>query len=285
VSDHDKRESAQTRTDDLLEGFDAFRSRGAGRPQPPEPEPFPDAAVPYAQENQAQENQAQGNQAPGYEIAQTAMPTVISPVVDPPPLSGLGAEPTLPMVATGFSATAEYTAVPPPPPFVPGSGKGVAAIPGSRPPRRSKTRTGFILAAVAAIVIGLCAGAYSVVVRTDRSSQNSSVPPAASASASPQADDAENSKAVTALVVVDSVTANGFVATAQAGGDKFAVQYTATTKFGTQARPLTRAQVVPGAHVWVRGHRTAYDTITATVVAGALESEASTTRSSGSVGV
>jgi hypothetical protein len=124
------------------------------------------------------------------------------------------------------------------------------------------------------------------VVKTDRNPQNSSAPPAASGSASPQANDAANSKAVTALVVVDSVAANGFVATAQSGDhDPFTVQYTAATKFGTAARPLTRAQVVAGAHVWVRGRRTAFDTVTASVVAGVLESEASTAKTTGSLGV
>jgi hypothetical protein len=265
VSDDDERASAETRSDDLLEGFDAFRARGAGTPQPPEPEPFPEEYAEYGE----------------YATAQSAMPTVINPVVEPvfEPVPAPGPDlesPTLPVAAASFSAAAEYTAVPPPPPFDPGAGVGAAYIPGGPPPRRNRTRTGFIVAAAAAIVIGLCAGAYSVVVRTDRSS-NSSAPPAASTSgsASPQADDAESSKAITVLVVVDSLTADGFTATGESGADiSFTLQYTANTKFGTATRPLTHAQVVPGAHVWVRGRRTGYDTITATVVAGVLSSQA-----------
>lgn len=280
MSDHDDRDCAETRTDDLLAGFDAFRARGAGTP-PPEPEPFPEQ----------------------YETAQFAMPTVVSPVVGPEPEPEREQDPekagelvripepdlpTLPLATTNVAAAGEYTAVPPPPPFDPGAGHGVVTAPAGPPPRRSKTRTGFILAAAAAIVIGLCAGAYSVVVSTDRSSQNASNPPATSAStsASPQADDAESSRTITIMVVVDSVAPNGFIATGQSGGEQisFTVQYTPSTKFGTTARPISRSQVVVGAHVWVRGRRTGTDTITASLIAGVPESQAAA-RTSGYAGV
>jgi hypothetical protein len=79
---------------------------------------------------------------------------------------------------------------------------------------------------------------------------------------------AKTGKAATARLTVTEVGSDSFTGTT-ARGTTVVVHITAETRFGTAARPFTRAQLVPGADVVARMRKKADGTVVATVVAAA----------------
>ena len=65
---------------------------------------------------------------------------------------------------------------------------------------------------------------------------------------------------------VTSVGSDSFTATT-ARGESVVVHITSATRFGTAARPFTRAQLVPGAEVFARLRKETDGTVVATVIA------------------
>ncbi len=160
----------------------------------------------------------------------------------------------------GFVAPAEYAAEPPPP----GVGFDFSGEQPPPPPPRPgsrRARSAAIFGIVAALVIGLGAAAYALAGSSSGTPAASSNPgttaqPASGASTGPSA--AATGKAgariVLAKITVTSVDADSFTGT-NARGETVTVLFDGSTVFGTATRPLTRAQLVPGAVVWVRGRR------------------------------
>lgn len=136
--------------------------------------------------------------------------------------------------------------------------------------KRRRLRSVAVLAGAAVLVAGVVGGVYA----TTRSSGAPVAAPGTAVSASPSAGAAKGEKdgkggkgkAVTAELTVTSVSGDSFAATA-ADGRTVTVQLTASTKFGTAARPFTRSQLVTGAVVYARLRREADGTVAATVIA------------------
>ena len=75
-------------------------------------------------------------------------------------------------------------------------------------------------------------------------------------------------------LTVTAVNGDAFTGTTP-GGETVTAQIAAATKFGTAARPFTRAQLVPGAVVYARLRRTAGGSVVATVIAAGTSDKAS----------
>lgn len=141
-----------------------------------------------------------------------------------------------------------------------------------RPSGRRRWRSVAVLGGVAVLAVGLSAGVYAAVQPSGGSPTAASAPPAtASASPSPGSKAAKDGKAMTARLTVTAVSADSFTATT-ARGESVVVHLTPQTRFGTAARPFTRAQLVPGADIFARLRREADGTIAATVIAATVAS-------------
>ncbi|HZU56453.1 MAG TPA: hypothetical protein VFA06_11340 [Actinocrinis sp.] len=153
----------------------------------------------------------------------------------------------------------EYTQVVPPVPF------DEAA---SRAPRR-RLRSAIVFGGVAALVIGVGAGVWAVTGSSGGAPAAAAGTPSASASASPGPKAGKAGKAVNARLTVTSVGSDSFTATTTRG-ETVVVHITSETRFGTAARPFTRAQLVPGAKVVARLRKDADGTVVATVIASEI---------------
>ncbi|HZP50521.1 hypothetical protein [Actinocrinis sp.] len=153
----------------------------------------------------------------------------------------------------------EYNQVVPPMPF------DEAA---SRAPRR-RLRSAIVFGGVAALVIGVGAGVWAVTGSSGGSPAAAAGTPSASAPASPGPKAAKAGKAVNARLTVTSVGSDSFTATT-ARGETVVVHITSETRFGTAARPFTRAQLVPGAKVVARLRKDPDGAVAATVIASEI---------------
>ncbi len=133
---------------------------------------------------------------------------------------------------------------------------------------RGRLRSVAVLAGAAVLVAGVVGGVYAA-TRSSGSPVAASGPAVStspSAGAAKGAKTGKAAKAVTARLTVTSVSGDAFTATA-ANGQAVSVQITATTKFGTAARPFTRSQLVTGAVVYARLRHEADGSVVATVIA------------------
>jgi hypothetical protein len=153
----------------------------------------------------------------------------------------------------------QYTQVAPPMPFDESA---------SRPPRR-RLRSALVFGGVVALVAGIGAGVWAATNSSGGSPAAAGGTPSASASASPGSNAAKTGKAVSARLTVTSVGSDSFTGTT-ARGESIVVHITSTTRFGTAARPFTRAQLVPGAKVVARLRKESDGTVVATVIAAEL---------------
>jgi hypothetical protein len=134
---------------------------------------------------------------------------------------------------------------------------------------RGKTHSAVVFGAVAILAAGLGVGVYAA---TQSSGGAPAASPAVTASANPAnpstgpSKGARNAKAMTARLTVTAVGTDSFTGKT-ANGTALTVQIAKGTKFGTEARPFTRAQLVPGAVVYVRLRHGANGTAIATVIA------------------
>jgi hypothetical protein len=146
---------------------------------------------------------------------------------------------------------------------------GPGAPDGPRPPRRARLRSVTVFALVIIIAGGIGAGIYAVVPSSSSSAGQpaAAVPASTGTPASVSTPRAKPARMVTARVTVLAVGGDSFSAQT-AAGQSVTVVIGAHTKFGTAARPFSRAQLVPGAKLIVRGARSGPDGITATVLAG-----------------
>ncbi len=134
-----------------------------------------------------------------------------------------------------------------------------------RAPRR-RLRSAIVFGGVAALVIGVGAGVWAATSSSGGSPAAAPAgTPSASAPASPGAK-ATKGKAVTARLTVTSVGSDSFSATT-VRGETVVVHITSATRFGTAARPFTRAQLVPGAEIFARLRKETDGTVVATVIA------------------
>ena len=149
-------------------------------------------------------------------------------------------------------------------------GQPVPETPAVASGKRRRLRSVAVLAGAAVLVAGVVGGVYAAT----RSSGAPVAAPGVAASAGPSTGAAKGgkSKAVTAELRVTSVSGDSFAATA-ADGRTVTVQITASTKFGTSARPFTRSQLVTGAVVYARLRREADGTVAATVIASSTASK------------
>lgn len=176
----------------------------------------------------------------------------------------------------------EHEYAPPPQPVAPMPVPGFeyAQFPPQDHPQVHETtrrpwRSVAVFGGVAALAVGLGAGLYAALQPSDHARDASSPLTTASASASPGPKAAKgDGKAVTTRLTVTAVTADSFTATAH--GQTVVVHLTSQTRFGTAARPFTRAQLVDGAVVYARLRHEADGTVVATVVAASSPSSTPT---------
>lgn len=260
VSDHDESDPfGETRSaEDPLGPFEAFKAARAK--EPAAPEPFPESF-----------GEAFGGPVPGPDEAE---PTAI---IGAEP-GAYGPAPDEYATATEYAAPHQYTDPYPPPP--PGYGYPEPVPmgdPGLVQPRgagRGRVRSTVLFGVVAVLAVGLGAGIYAA-------TQSSSGRPAASAGTTASAPAsagastaAKGAKAETVRLTVTAVSGDSFTGTT-AAGKSVTARIAATTKFGTAARPFTRAQLVPGADIYARLRRETGGTAVATVIAAGVSSKAS----------
>lgn len=146
---------------------------------------------------------------------------------------------------------------------------------------RGRLRSVAVLAGAAVLVAGVVGGVYAAT----RSSGSPAAASGPSVSASPTSSPSagakkgeKNAKAVIARLKVTSVGTDSFTATA-ANGQTVTAHITSATRFGTAARPFTRAQLVTGADVYARLRREADGTVVATVIASSTTDKGSASAS------
>lgn len=130
-------------------------------------------------------------------------------------------------------------------------------------PRSGQMRSVLIFAGAVLVACVLGGGAW-LAFDSSGSSGSSADAAASGVSASPTT---TAKRTLTFRVTITSVAADSFRGTVLANGDPVTVALTTDTRFGTKARPFSRADLRVGETVIVRGERTATDTVTATVVA------------------
>lgn len=244
MSDHDESDPfGETRSaEHPLGPFEAF---SAPAKEPVAPEPFPD---PFA------------TSVPGpYEAEPTA---ILMPEPGPAP---------------GQNDYAAGYPPPPPPPPPPGYEYAEPVAPGDpghgSGPGRGRLRSAVLFGGAAVLVVGLGAGVYAATQSSPGSPAAAS--PGTSASASPGSSKAaKGARAENLRLTVTAVSGDSFTGTT-AGGATVSVRIAAGTKFGTAARPFTRAQLVPGAVVVARVRREAGGAIVATVIAAGTSDKTS----------
>ncbi len=161
------------------------------------------------------------------------------------------------------------------------------AVPAGPRHWRGKSRSAVVFGAVAILAAGLGVGVYAA---TQSSGGAPAASPAVTASANPAnpstgpSKGAKNAKALTARLTVTAVGTDSFTGKT-ANGTALTVQIAKGTKFGTEARPFTRAQLVPGAVVYVRLRHGADGAAIATVIAsGDVRKPATTATATPSAG-
>ena len=157
----------------------------------------------------------------------------------------------------------QYTQVVPPMPFDESA---------TRTPRRP-LRSAVVFGGAALLAVGIGAGVWAVTNSSGGAPAAASAgTPSVSAPASPGSKAAKAGKAgkaVNARITVTSVGSDSFTGTT-AHGETVVVHIATTTRFGTAARPFTRAQLVPGAKVVARLRKDPDGTVTAAVIASEL---------------
>lgn len=136
-----------------------------------------------------------------------------------------------------------------------------------RPTRwRGKTRSAVVVGVAAILAAGVGVGVYAA---THSSGGEPAASPAVTASANPSAgpsQGAKTGKVLTARLTVTAVGTDSFTGET-VNGTALTVQIAKGTKFGTEARPFTRAQLVPGAVVYVRVRHNGTGAAIATLIA------------------
>lgn len=138
-----------------------------------------------------------------------------------------------------------------------------------RAPRR-RLRSAIVFGGAAVLAAGIGAGVWAASGGAPAAA--SAGTPSASAPASPGSKAAKAGKAgkaVNARITVTTVGSDSFTGTT-AHGETVVVHIATTTRFGTAARPFTRAQLVPGAKVVARLRKGPGGTVTATVIASEI---------------
>jgi hypothetical protein len=150
---------------------------------------------------------------------------------------------------------------------------GPGPEPGPAPGDRRRLRSVAVLALVVLIAGGIGAGIYAAV---SSGSSNSSGGNSQAATGTPanvgtpapaSTAGVKTGRTVTARVTVVAISGDSFTAQT-AAGQSVTVVIGARTRFGTAGRPFSRAQLVPGAKLIVRGVRSGTDGIAATILAG-----------------
>lgn len=205
---------------------------------PGAPDPFDAFRARRAEERAEQERSSVPQQGePDPQAYAAAAYPALDPPLEPPPYE-------------------QYTQVAPPPPF---------GEPMPRAPRR-RLRSAIVFGGVAVLVVGVGAGVWAVTDSGGSPAATSAGTPSVSAPASPGSKAGKAAKAATVKLTVTSVGADSFTGTT-AHGVTVVVHITSATRFGTAARPFTRAQLVTGAEVVARVRKEADGTLVATVVA------------------
>ncbi|HEV3170962.1 MAG TPA: hypothetical protein VGZ32_11510 [Actinocrinis sp.] len=252
--------------EDPLGLFEAFRARREEDQAPvesfPSPEPYssePTAELPpveteaTVQFNPAQFNPAQFN-AGQYSAGQYGAA---------PYGSAEGA------YGPGFASEAAYGAGFASPPPQSDFDDYSSAAPAGPARWRGKTRSAVVFGAVAVLAAGLGVGVYAA---TQSSGGKPGASPAVTTSVSPanpsagSSKGAKTGKVLTARLTVTAVGTDSFTGKT-ANGTALTVRIATGTKFGTAARPFTRAQLVPGAVVYVRLRHAANGAAIATEIA------------------
>lgn len=139
-----------------------------------------------------------------------------------------------------------------------------------RPPHR-RLRSAIVFGGVVALATAIGAGVWAFTNSSGGASAAASAgtTPSSSAPASPGSEAAKAGKAVNARITVTTVGSDSFTGTT-ARGETVVVHITATTRFGTAARPFTRAQLVPGATIVTRLRKDADGSLVAAVIASEI---------------